>query len=111
MLFPVVLLLAFISGYLLPWWAACILTFGAAIIFGKSSWDSFWCGFGGIALAWVALALLKSYPNEHILATRVAHLFKLPSWGLLLAVMALVGGLAGGFSALSGVLVKRAFKK
>ena len=111
MLFPIILLLAFVSGYLLPWWAACILAFAAALFFGKTSGQAFWSGFAGLALAWVALALLKSFPNEHILATRVAHLFHLPNWLLLLAVTALIGGLAGGMSALSGLLVKRVFEK
>jgi hypothetical protein len=55
--------------------------------------------------------LLKSLPNENILATRVAHLFQLPHWGLVLLVTVLIGGLVGGMSALSGVLVKRVFEK
>ena len=111
MLFPVILLLAFISGYLAPWWVSCILAFGAAMIFGKKSSWAFWSGFAGISSAWIALALLKSFPNQHILATRVAHVFHLPNWLLLLAVMAIIGGLAGGLSAVSGLLMKRAFEK
>jgi hypothetical protein len=111
MLFPVILLLAFISGYLFPWWVGCILAFGAALIFGKKSIWAFWSGFAGISLAWIALALLKSFPNEHVLATRVAHVFHLPNWLLLLAVMAIIGGLAGGLSAVSGLMVKRVFEK
>ncbi|MBD1394409.1 hypothetical protein [Mucilaginibacter glaciei] len=111
MLFPVILFLAFVSGFILPWWVACIFSFAAAIIFGKGSWDGFWSGFGGLAIAWAALALLKSFPNEHILATRVASLFHIPHWGLLLAITVVIGGLAGGMSALSGVLVKRVFEK
>ena len=111
MLFPLILFLAFVSGYFLPWWAACVLAFVAALFFGTTSGQTFWSGFAGLALAWIALALLKSFPNNHILATRVAHLFHLPNWLLLLAVTALVGGLAGGMSALSGMLVKRVFEK
>ena len=109
MLFSIILLLAIISSYILPWWAACILAFAAAVFFGKTSRQSFWSGFAGLGLAWIALALLKSFPNEHILATRVANLFHLPHWGLLLAITVVIGGLAGGMSALSGVLMKRVF--
>jgi CDP-diglyceride synthetase len=111
MLFSLILLLAFISGYVLPWWVACILAFGASIIMGRTSTQVFWAGFAGIALAWIALALLKSFPNNHILAMRVAKTFHLPHWLVLLAVTALIGGLAGGFSALSGLMVKRVFEK
>jgi hypothetical protein len=82
------------------------------IFLGKASGHAFWSGFGALALAWLALALLKSLPNENILATRVAHLFQLPHWGLLLLlVTVLIGGLIGGMSAMSGFLVKRVFEK
>src|SRR4051812_32393072 len=111
MLFPLILVLAFLSSYFLPWWAACVLAFMATLYFGTTSGQAFWSGFAGLALAWTALALLKSFPNDHILATRVAHLFHLPNWLLLLTVTALIGGLAGGMSALSGMLVKRVFWK
>ena len=111
MLFSLILLLAFISGYILPWWAACLLAFAAAIILGKTSGQSFWSGFAGLGSAWIALALLKSFPNDHILATRVAKMFQLPHWSLVLLVTALIGGLVGGMSALSGMLVRRVFEK
>ncbi|MDB5062372.1 MAG: hypothetical protein JWP67_2215, partial [Mucilaginibacter sp.] len=37
MLFPLILFLAFVSGYFLPWWAACVLAFVAALYFGTTS--------------------------------------------------------------------------
>jgi len=111
MLFALILLLSFISGFILPWWVACIFAFASAIFLGKASGHAFWSGFGALALAWLALALLKSLPNENILATRVAHLFQLPHWLLLLLVTVLIGGLIGGMSAMSGFLVKRVFEK
>ncbi|MET3503390.1 hypothetical protein ACRQ5D_16955 [Mucilaginibacter sp. P25] len=45
------------------------------------------------------------------MATRIAHLFHLPGWGYILAVTGILGGLVGGMSALSGLLLKRAFQK
>ncbi|OOQ59377.1 hypothetical protein [Mucilaginibacter pedocola] len=111
MLLALILLLSFISGYILPWWAACIFAFGAALLLGTTSRQAFWSGFAGLGLAWLALALLKSFPNEHILATRVAHLFQLPHWTLILLVTVLIGGLVGGMSAMSGLLVKKVFEK
>jgi hypothetical protein len=111
LLFPIILLLAFVSGFILPWWVACILAFIAAWFFGKTSGRTFIAGFAALALAWTALALLKSIPNDHLLATRVAKMFQLPYWWLLLIVTALIGGVVGGMSALSGLLVKRVFEK
>ena len=111
MLFSIILLVAFLSGYVLPWWAPCIFTFVAAWLLGKTSGQAFWSGFSGLSIAWLALALLKSFPNEHVVASRVAQLFHLPHWLLLMAVTVIIGGLVGGMSALSGLLVKRVFAK
>ena len=111
LLFPVILLLTFISGFFLPWWVPCIMAFAAAWLLGKTNGQTFIAGFAGFAIAWLALALLKSFPNDHLLAGRVAQMFHLPHWSLLLLITVLIGGLAGGMSALSGRLVKRVFEK
>jgi len=112
MLFLIVLILSFASGYFLPWWVVAIAAFLAAFFIGKTPGQSFWSGFAAIFIGWTVLALFKSIPNDHILASRVVQLFPLPNnWIWLLAVTALIGGLVGGMSALSGVLLKRAFQK
>ena len=111
MLFLIILILSVVSGFILPWWAAAIIAFLAATYWGKRPAQVFLAGFAALFIAWVILALIKTIPNENILATRVAHLFHLPAWILLLVVTALIGGLVGGMAALSGVLVKKAFQK
>ena len=111
MLFLIILLLTVLSGYVLPWWVAVIITFAASFYFGNKPGIAFISGFGGMAIAWIIMALIKSIPNDNLLATRVAHLFFLPNWIVLLLVTALIGGLIGGMAALSGTLVKGALKK
>ncbi|MBV8391205.1 MAG: hypothetical protein JO080_15475 [Mucilaginibacter sp.] len=112
MLFLIILILSFISSYFLPWWVAAAIAFLAALFIGKTSGKAFWSGFGAIFVLWIILALIKSIPNDNILASRVIQLFPLPhQWILLLLITALIGGLAGGMAALSGVLTKKAFSK
>ena len=111
MLFLIILILSFASGYFLPWWIVAITAFLAAFFIGKTSGQSFWSGFSAVFIVWTVLALFKSIPNDHILAKRVAGMFQLPNWILLLFVTALIGGLVGGMSAWSGVLLKKAFRK
>ncbi|MGZ3872974.1 MAG: hypothetical protein ACXVJD_08645 [Mucilaginibacter sp.] len=111
MLFFIILILTFASGYFLPWWVVAIAAFIPALFVGTTPARSFWAGFAGVFIVWTVLALFKSIPNNHILAARVAALFHLPNWILLLLVTALIGGIVGGMSALSGVLLKRAFTK
>jgi hypothetical protein len=110
MLFLIILILSFLSGFFLPWWMVAVIAFLASLILGKRSVKTFFSGFGGVAIAWAILALIKSIPNNHILATRVSKLFQLPHWSLILLVTALIGGLVGGMAAWSGVLLKKAFK-
>ena len=112
MLFLIILVLSFICGFFLPWWVIALIAFIAAYFLGKTSGQSFWSGFGGVFIAWTILILLKTIPNDNILANRVIQLFPLPHWWiLLLLISALIGGLVGGMSALSGVLMKKAFEK
>jgi len=111
MLFLIILILSFASGYFLPWWVVAIAAFVASFLIGKTSRQSFWSGFSAVFIVWTVLALFKSIPNDQILAKRVATLFQLPNWLLLLFITALIGGLVGGMSALSGVLLKNAFGK
>lgn len=111
MLFLVILILSFASGYFLPWWVVAIAAFIASFFIGKTSRWAFWSGFSAVFIGWVILALFKSVPNDHLLAKQVATLFQLPNWILLLFITAIIGGLVGGMAALSGVLVRRAFSK
>jgi len=112
MLFLIILILSFISSYLLPWWAAAAIAFLAALFIGKTSGKTFWSGFGAIFVLWLILALMKSLPNDNVLAGRVIQLFPLPhQWILLLLITAFIGGLVGGLAALSGILTKKAFSK
>jgi energy-coupling factor transporter transmembrane protein EcfT len=85
MLFLIILILSYAAGFFMPWWVAAIVAFLAALWIGKTPGRSFWSGFFGVAFVWLALALFKTVPNDHILATRVAHMFTLPGWGYLLA--------------------------
>lgn len=110
MLFIIILILSFLAGFVLPWWSVAVIAFLAAAFLSKTNVRSFWSGFGGVAIAWIILALLKSIPNDHILVKKVTHLFQLPHWILILLITALIGGLVGGMSALSGILFRKAIK-
>jgi len=88
-----------------------VIAFVAALWIGKKPGWALLAGFGGVFIAWIILALIKSLPNDNILASRVATLFQLPNWILLLLVTGFIGGVVGGLAALSGALVKKAFGK
>jgi len=112
MLFFIILISSLIVSFVLPWWIVAIISFLSALFIAKSSAHAFWSAFAAIFIVWVIMAMLKSVPNDHILATRVAHVLPLGgNWILLLLVTALIGGFVAGMAALSGQLIRRAAKE
>ncbi len=112
MLFLVILILSFICSYFLPWWMAAVIAFLVALLMRKKTSKPFLAGFGAIFICWTILALLKSIPNNNMLANEVVQLFPLPhNWLWVLFVTALIGGLVGGMGAMSGSLLKKAMSK
>lgn len=112
MLFLVTILLVFITQFLLPdWWWICMVDCSlAAILVGKHSFNSFFSGFLGVLLVWLGYMLFINNQNEGLLLGRVSQMFGLRGeW--LIAVIALLGGLAGGMSSLTGYYFKDMLKK
>jgi hypothetical protein len=110
MLFLIILILTFICSFFWPWWVMAIIAVIAGYICNKKPGLSFLLGFAAVFIAWTVVALMKTLPNDNILAIRVANLLTLNgNWVLLLILTGFIGGLVGGLSALSGALVKKAF--
>jgi hypothetical protein len=109
MLFLIIFIATLASSYVLPWWAMALIAFAASLYAGTRTTMTFWSAFAAVFLVYVIIALLKSIPNDHLLASRVAVLLHLPNWLFLLAATATIGGLVGGASALSGLYVRRVF--
>lgn len=102
MVFIVILILAFALQSFLPWWVIIVVSFATCGIIGKTGKISFWQPFLAIVVLWTGMALYKSFPNNHLLAGRVAEMFGLKVWSAILAVTVLIGGLAAGISGFCG---------
>lgn len=94
-----IILLGFILELFLPWWSIAIAAFAAGMIFNSRA--NFGAGFLAIALLWTIKALLIESSAAATLTDRVASIFMLTK-PLLFLVMALLGGLVGGFAAMTG---------
>ena len=99
-----IVLLAFVLELFLPWW--CIAVAAAAGGYAFKSKANFAAGFFSIALLWIIKALLIDLQSSTPLAEQVAAIFKLQSKILLYVVMAVLGGLVGGFAAWTGSLLR-----
>jgi hypothetical protein len=112
MLFLIIFLLSYIAIYFMPWWVVAIISFIAAFFLGNRPAKSFWSSFVAVFLAWAIYILLKTIPNDNILASRVIKLFPLPNnWVWLLVLSSFIGGFIAGMSAISAIYVKLSFQK
>ena len=91
------------------WWLAVLALVLATALPGRRAWLNFLVAlFAGAAL--YALAALWVKDGDSNLDSMIAELFKLGSAGALLAVVALVGGLTTGLSALTGSYLRQVIK-
>lgn len=106
----VIFLLALALGPVAPWWGFGLAAFLVPWWRPLSAGRAFGSGASAIAALWLVQCLLKTLPNDNLLAGRVATLFMLPHWtGVLLAAV-LAGGLLGGLAAWSGQLAAACFR-
>ena len=97
--------LAFAIGLFtfLPWWSFVFTSFIVSVAIHQKPGIAFLAGFSGLFILWTLLAVLKDTANEHILSTKVAHLFPLGgSYLLLILITGLLAGLVSGLAALTG---------
>lgn len=115
MLFILILLISLVAQFFLPWWVIAPISFILAIRLGQNGKKSFWNGFSALFILWICMALLRTLPNENLLANRVGQMLTLSesgfNWVILVIITGIIGGLVAGVSALAGFQFKQAFIK
>jgi hypothetical protein len=104
-----ILITAWILTLFTPWWALTI----PAFLFGwllRSNYN-FLAGFLAIFLLWGIKAWLINASADAPLAERIAQVLMVKSDMLLILVTAAIGGLVGGFAALTGSLLNQKKKR
>ncbi|MEX0778144.1 MAG: hypothetical protein WD491_00820 [Balneolales bacterium] len=101
-----ILALALVLQFFMPWWTIALASAVVSILLGKNGMHAFISGFAGIGLLWLIIAGYIHYVNEGILSNRIAVMMDLPNGLFVIFVTALLGALVGGFSSLTGYLIK-----
>jgi hypothetical protein len=104
-------LFTFLGQYFLPWWGLFFTAAIAAAIIPTRGFPTFLAGFIAVAGLWFMQIYLIDAANESLLSTKIAAIFTLSSPMQLMLVSSAVGGICGGFAALTGKLFASIFKK
>ncbi len=101
-------LLSFAGGLYLPWWSIAIASFISLLLIPMKSWKAFLAGFTGVFIFWAFLAWWIDLKNEHLLSGKIAEILPLggSSFAIIL-VTAVIGGLVGGFAALTAGFLRK----
>lgn len=99
--------LSYLVHFFVPiWWLFALVAFIISFAFGKNGFSAFFAGFLAIFLLWIGITLYGSFENDFILVNKMSNLIGTPHSSLLFLISALVGGIVGGFSSLTGYFMK-----
>lgn len=104
-----VLLIGILSAavqYVFPWWSLVFPTLIIGFLMARSGVEAFFSAFVGIGLLWLGIALYIDASTGSMLSQKIGMLFPGKSVWILRMITVLVGGLTGGFAALTGYLIK-----
>lgn len=102
-----------------PWWMIAIIAGGVAFVLDIEM-KSFWTGFTGVALLWGIMAFQMNGLNADLLANKVGEMLSGNEYiakigGLnatrMIYVTAILGGIVGGFGAMTGSYARMMFYK
>jgi hypothetical protein len=107
--FILIIVLAFVMELFLPWWS--IAAAAALGGFAVKSKANFLAGFLALAVLWLAKALVLDSQAATPLADQVAKILMVNNKAVLFFATALIGGLVGGFAAMTGSLLRKEKKR
>jgi hypothetical protein len=108
----ITMVLAFISGLILPWWSVAAASFLIFLLFPQRPAEGFLIAFIGIFLLWFGLALYADIRNDHILSERMSLLiFNHRSSVLIILAGAVIGAIPASFAAMTACLLRTGNKK
>ncbi len=96
------IIVCFLLQTFLPWWTMAVGSLAVAYAISNKGGASFVAGFIAVGLLWFGMAFYIDQITNSILTEKMNKLLPLNSFIL----TTLIGGLVGGFSALTGALLR-----
>jgi len=105
----VIAILSFLLSFIVSWYGFVIVAFIIGFSLAKYEGNSFFAGFIGVGLFWLAYILFLDIQNQHQLSSAVAQIFSENlgseiSSTLLIAAASILAGIIGGLACWAGSL-------
>lgn len=102
--------ISFLLQQLLPWWAIAVAAFLVAIFIRSSGFSDFMAGFLGVGLLWLVMAWWIDMETDSLLTQKIAALLSVNKAYIIIMITGLIGGIVGGFGALSAHFLRKTLK-
>jgi len=99
--------LSYFLSMIAPWWIIVIVGFLCGLLIPGSSMTVFVSGFLGVGISWMAYAWKLDAENESRFSNIILELLPISDSTILISLIGVVGGLCGGFSSLTGSLLRQ----
>ena len=93
------------------WWICMAASFVVCFLLPSSGLNAFIAGFLGVGLVWLGHAWNLDVQNASLFSNKVAEVMQMGEPLILIIISGVVGGLAGGFSAMTGSSFRKIFAK
>ena len=104
-----IVILGLLAQLVFPWWSVAVVAFLVCLWRSQSAGQAFTYSFYGVALVWMGYALLiYAQAGGDFIGRMGELLFKVNNASLPTLATAILGGLVGGLSGLSGFYVRQA---
>ena len=97
----------FVSPFF-SWWIAMVISFLICFMIPSSGLIAFIAGFLGVGLVWLGGAWHMDVENAGSFSAKVEEVMKI---GDLILIAGAIGGIAGGFAAMTGSSFRKLFAK
>lgn len=97
------------ASFLLPWWSLLPIAFVLTLLFPMKTGRAFLAAGLGVMLCYALLTVNTDMANEHILSSKMAILFKMPSYVFMLVFTAFIGFITAGIGAWLAIALRGLF--
>lgn len=106
-----IVLLGVLAQLLFPWWIIAVVALYVGYFVHESPAKSFAYGTAAVTLMWLTYAGIQSSMNGGLMSTSISNMTagKL-SAAQLMVFTGLLGGLVGGFAAMTGTMLRQLIK-